>query len=277
MKRQKKSFWILYILFTAVLTISLYKITAKQIYRKELTFQEENVRNIVDIVEIVENNENTEIINPPEEPQEEDTSYYQSDYWYYIKQPLISVNFDDLKAKNQDTVAWVQLNGSNINYPVVKATDNNYYLHHAYDGSYNEGGWVFMDFRNNPQEYDKNTIIYGHGMANDTIFGTLRYIVEYWWYSNPDNLIVKLSTPYENTMWQIFSVYTIPEETYYIQTDFATDEDYANFLNTITSRSINFFNASPNTNDKILTLSSCYNDQLRVVLHAKLIKRETRQ
>lgn len=277
MEKQKKSFWIFYIIFTVVLTFSLYKVTTKQIYRKELTFQEEDLRQHVNIVEIKDINENTEIINPPEEQPQEDLSYLNNDYWYYIRQPLISVDFNSLKAKNQDTVAWIQLSGSNINYPVVQTQDNNYYLHHAYDHSYNEGGWVFMDYRNNNQEFDKNTIIYGHGMANDTIFGTLRYIVEYWWYNNPENLTVKLSTPYENTMWQVFSVYTIPGTSDYIQTNFETDEEYNNFLNTITSRSINNFNAAPNQNDKILTLSSCYNDQLRVVLHAKLIKRETRQ
>ncbi len=276
MEKQKKSFWILYITFTIVLTFSLYKITSKQIHRKELVFQENDLKQYVNSIKIIEDNNKTEIINPPEEQPQEDLSYLNNDYWYYIRQPLISVDFNSLKEKNQDTIAWIQLNGSNINYPVTQTTDNNYYLHHAYDHSYNEGGWVFMDYRNNNQDFDKNTIIYGHGMANDTIFGTLRYIVEYWWYSNPDNQIVKLSTPYENTMWQIFSVYTIPETSDYIQTNFETDEEYMNFLNTITNRSINFFNATPNTNDKILTLSSCYNDQLRVVLHAKLIKKETR-
>lgn len=280
MVKQKKNFWTLYILFTIVLTVSLYKITKKQINYKLIEEQESNIRNLVSIVDITENNEKTEIINPPEEIIEEapkeDLSYLQSDYWYYINFPMISVNFNNLLSKNNDTVAWIQLNGTNINYPVVQATDNDYYLYHAFDHSDNQAGWVYMDYRNNPTDFNQNTIIYGHGMANDTIFGTLRYIVENWWYQNQDNHIVKLSTPTENTLWQVFSVYTIPEETYYLQTNFDDNEKYLEFLNKLQARSIYNFSATLNEQDKIITLSSCYNNELRVVLHAKLIKREQR-
>ena len=283
MIKQSKYFWILYITFTVILIISLYKITTKQIDYKMTEEQEKYVRNtIIKITEPDSNNENIEIVNPPIEPEpdeeipKEDLSYLQNDYWYYINQPLISVDFSSLQAKNQDTVAWIMLNGTNINYPVVQTTDNNYYLHHAYDHTNNEAGWVYMDYRNNPKEFDQNTIIYGHGMNNNTIFGSLRYIVQDWWYTNADNHTVKLSTPSENTLWQVFSVYTIPEETYYLQTKFDDNTEYNKFLNELKSRSIYEFNADLNENDKILTLSSCYNNELRVVLHAKLIKREQR-
>lgn len=277
MKKQSKKFWFLYIIFTIVLTFSLYKITIKQINYRMIETQELDIRKLASIVEINDINENTEIINPPDENNEnQNVDSPPSDYWYYINMPLISVDFNSLIEKNSDTVAWIALNGTNINYPVVQATDNDYYLYHAYDHSDNQAGWVFMDYRNNPIEFSRNTIIYGHGMNNNTIFGTLRYIVENWWYNNPDNHIVKLSTPSENTLWQVFSIYTIPEETYYIQTDFTDNEEYNNFLSKLKARSIYDFNTELNENDKIITLSSCYNDDLRVVLHAKLIKKEKR-
>lgn len=279
MKKQSKKFWFLYIIFTIVLTFSLYKITVKQINYRMIETQELDIRKLASIVEVNDINNNTEIINPPEENtnnENQDINATSNDYWYYINMPLISVDFNSLIEKNSDTVAWIALNGTNINYPVVQATDNDYYLYHAYDHSDNQAGWVFMDYRNNPIEFSRNTVIYGHGMNNNTIFGTLRYIVESWWYNNPDNHIVKLSTPTENTLWQVFSIYTIPEETYYIQTDFTDNEEYNNFLSKLKSRSIYNFNAELNENDKIITLSSCYNNELRVVLHAKLIKREVR-
>lgn len=279
MKKQTKKFWVSYILFTIILSFSLYKITAKQINYREIESQEIDIRKLASIIEIKDMNDNTEIINPPEEniePEEPDINIPSNDYWYYINIPLISVDFNSLISKNNDTVAWIALNGTNINYPVVQASDNDYYLYHAYDRSDNQAGWVFMDYRNDPIEFSKNTVIYGHGMNNNTIFGTLRYITENWWYNNPDNHIVKLSTPSENTLWQVFSVYTIPEETYYIQTDFTDNNIYKEFLSKLQARSIYNFNASVNENDKIITLSSCYNNDLRVVLHAKLIKREKR-
>lgn len=279
MKKQSKKFWFLYIIFTIVLTFSLYKITIKQMNYRMIETQELDIRKLASIVEINDINDKTEIINPPEEntnDEDGNINTVPNDYWYYIDMPLISVDFNSLIEKNSDTVAWIQVNGTNINYPVVQATDNNYYLYHAYDHSDNQAGWVFMDYRNNPIEFDRNTIIYGHGMNNNTIFGTLRYIVESWWYNNPDNHIVKLSTPSENTLWQVFSIYTIPEESYYIQTDFIDDTEYNKFLNNLKLRSIYSFNTELNENDKIITLSSCYNNELRVVLHAKLIKREKR-
>ncbi len=280
MIKQTKKFWFLYISFTIILSISLYKITVKQINYKEIETQELNIRKLVSLVEI-SNNENTEIINPPDEPQIEpdensNSNIEANDYWDYINTPLISVDFNSLINKNNDTVAWVKLNGTNINYPVVQTTDNNYYLHHAFDNSYNEAGWVYMDYRNNPEDFNQNTIIYGHGMNNNTIFGSLRYVVDSWWYENPDNHILKISTKYENTLWQVFSVYTIPEESYYLQTDFDDDEKFTEFLGNLSSRSFYNFGVQLNQNDKIVTLSSCYNNQLRVVLHAKLIKKEAR-
>jgi sortase B len=78
-------------------------------------------------------------------------------------------------------------------------------------------------------------------------------------------------------MWQIFSTYTIPKESYYITTNFKNDGDYATFLKTIKERSEEEFSGTVNTNDKILTLSTCKdNFGNRVVMHAKLIKKEVR-
>ena len=80
-------------------------------------------------------------------------------------------------------------------------------------------------------------------------------------------------TEIENSLWQIFSVYKIEEESYYITTDFSSDLEYQKFLDTIKTRSIYNFNTNLGVNDKILTLSTCYSDSIRTVVHAKLIKK----
>ena len=108
------------------------------------------------------------------------------------------------------------------------------------------------------------------------MFGSLKNILKGSWYGNSDNHIIKLSTPSENTLWQVFSIYHITTESYYITTSFKTDKEYETFLNTIKKRSAAKFDATLDVNDKILTLSTCYNDSQKVVLHAKLIKREQR-
>ena len=212
-----------------------------------------------------------------------DTSYVNydkkqdSDYFRYIKMNLLEVNFNDLLNTNKDTVAWLNVSGTNINYPVVQTVDNSYYLSHAFDKTLNKAGWVFMDYRNNANTFDQNTIIYAHSRYDGTMFGSLKTILTSSWYKNKDNYIIRMSTPKENTMWQIFSTYIIPKESYYITPNFKNNDDYATFLKTIKERSEEEFSGTVNTNDKILTLSTCKdNFGNRVVMHAKLIKKEVR-
>lgn len=229
---------------------------------------------ITDVIEVTDN-DNTELVNPPEELENEPIP---NDYWDFVKLPLISVDFSELTKKNKDTVGWINVSNTNINYPVVQTANNEDYLDKAFDGTKNQAGWLFADFRNDMKNFDKNTIIYGHSRLNQTMFGSLLNVLNKSWYTNKYNQIIKFSTPYENTMWQIFSVYKIEAETYYITTYFNTDEEYKNFLNTLKSRSIYNFNTNLTEEDKIITLSTCSNaaGTGRVVVHAKLIKRETR-
>ncbi len=214
-------------------------------------------------------NENTSYVNYGDDQD--------SDYFKYIKYSLLEVDFNDLIKENKDTVGWVSVKGTNINYPVVQTTDNDYYLSHAYDKSNNKAGWVFMDYRNNAKNMDQNTVIYAHSRFNGTMFGSLKKLLTSSWYKNKDNYVIWFSTPYENTLWQVFSVYTIPKESYYITTRFDDDDSYTTFLKTIKGRSMEEFSGNVSNRDKILTLSTCKdNFGNRVVMHAKLIKVEKR-
>lgn len=222
-------------------------------------------------VDEVKDNENTEVID--EEPTEPEKV---SDYFYYITYPLINVDFESLLKTNNETVGWINVNNTNINYPFVQGINNTYYLNHSFDKSYNSAGWVFMDYRNNKEMNNKNTILYAHGRIDKTMFGSL-YKTQYpAWYQNRSNHIIRISTPSVNMSYQIFSVYKIEEESYYIQTDFTSDEVYLEFLNIIKKRSKYDFNVVLNESDKIITLSTCANDKERYVVHAKLIKKSER-
>ena len=109
------------------------------------------------------------------------------------------------------------------------------------------------------------------------MFGTLRNVVKQSWFNNKDNHIIKLSTPKENTMWQVFSTYKIKAEDYYLQNKFSSDSEYQTWLNDMRRRSQFNYGISVSTSDKVLTLSSCFDTNgTRVVLHAKLIKKEVR-
>ena len=198
-------------------------------------------------------------------------------YWKYLETPLYSVNFDELKEENEDTVGWLFVNNTNINYPVVQTTNNDYYLSHSFDKTNNWAGWVFADYRNDFSKLNQNTVIYAHGRKDQIMFGSLFKALKPDWYTNVDNQIIQLSTLKYNTMWQIFSIYTIEAESYYITTEFSNSNSYTTFLAEMKNRSIYDFGVTLNENDRILTLSTCYNDTgTRLVLQAKLVKLQER-
>ena len=185
-----------------------------------------------------------------------------------------TINLELLKKKNSDTKGWIEVKGTNINYPFVQSKDNKYYLTHSFDKKYTDAGWVFLDYRNNIDELDKNTVIYGHARKDKSMFGTLKYTLDKSWYNKKSNQIIKVTTDKYNLEFQVFSTYHIKTEDYYIQTSFENDEAFKSFLDKIKKRSTYRYNVDLNEKDYILTLSTCYNNEQKVVLHAKLIKKE---
>ena len=205
----------------------------------------------------------------------QDTTLPKSNpYWDYIKMNLIDVDFKELKAANPDTRGWIQVNGTNINYPFVQSIDNDYYLNHTFNRTINQAGWVFLDYRNDIDNLAKNNILYAHGRLDKTMFGSLKNIFRTDWLNDQNNYVVKLSTEKQNTLWQVFSVYIIPTTNDYIKISFDSNYEFNEWANALKNRSNYNFNTEVNELDKVLTLSTCYNELEKVVLHAKLIKIE---
>lgn len=96
--------------------------------------------------------------------------------------PPIYVDFEALQQQNEDIIAWLYCHDTAINYPVMRSEDNEDYLYKLADGSYNSHGSLFMDFRNLPDLSDFNTVIYGHSMADRTMFGGLHFYKEQSYY-----------------------------------------------------------------------------------------------
>lgn len=185
---------------------------------------------------------------------------------------IYKIDFKKLKEQNPDTVAYIKVNNTNIDYIVVKGNDNDYYLHHSFKQKPNTAGWVFASYQNKIDGTDKNIVIFGHNMRDGSMFGTLKKVLTKKWYNNKDNQSIKLVAEQGTFTYKVFSVYQVMPEDYYIQTDFNNDKQYANFLKTIKARSINDFGISITKDDSILTLSTCSSTgKERVVLHAKKI------
>lgn len=256
---------LIFLILFITLNISIYNIIKWKLdsnkTNEEINTIQENAN-----IEEVQDNKGTEIIKQAKKIPKENP------YWDYIKMNMIDVNFDNLKKINSDVVGWIKVNGTNINYPFVQSKDNKYYLTHSFNKSYNNAGWVFLDYRNNNIN-NRNTIIYAHGRTDKTMFGTLRKVLNNGWINNTNNYVIKISTEKENSLWQIFSIYHIPTTNDYLQTEFKDKREYQRFLNILKNRSNHNFNTSITSNNTILTLSTCYNDSEKMVVNAKLIKK----
>ena len=273
-KRKIKIKWkniiLILIIITSTITllISIFNIIKWKIDSDKTNYEITNIQENINVEEI-QDTENTKIIEPVIEVTKENP------YWDYINMNMINVDFSDLKRTNPDVVGWLKVNGTNINYPFVQSSDNDYYLTHSFNKSYNGGGWVFLDYRNNGTN-NKNTIIYAHGRSDKTMFGTLKNVLNNGWLNNTNNYVIKISTETENSLWQVFSVYRIPTTSDYLQTNFNDDIEYQNFLDMIKDRSGHNFDTNVASTDNILTLSTCYNNSDKIVVHAKLIKKENK-
>lgn len=246
----------------------------------KIKYLSEQIINSTEIIEKETKKEEQTQPTEPETPNTEETNnnnanvYYPNDYWDYMNVPFMNVDFNELLKKNPDTVGWIKVEGTKVNYPVVQSTDNDYYLSHAFNKTANQGGWIFADYRVNFKDFGKNTIIYGHNMNNKTMFGSIPNMLYNSYLSNSSNYYIKISTPTSNSVWKVFSIYTVDPQTYYLKTNFKS-EPYSKFLSTLKSRSIYNFGIDVSENDKILTLSTCDNTGTkRVAVHAKMINIE---
>lgn len=183
-------------------------------------------------------------------------------------------DFSELLAINNETVGWIKVNNTKVDYPVVKHSDNNYYLNKDFYHNNNVNGWIYMDYRNNIDNLSDNTILYGHTNYSDynLMFGSLINTIKEAWYTNEANTYITFNTLNANHQFKIFSIYVIDNTNDYLVSDFKSDVNHENFINTLISRSIYNFNTPVSINDKILTLSTCYDKgSKRLVIHAKLI------
>ena len=196
---------IIRIIFFITLLISIIYIIKWYIDSKQNEMLEEKVSEAI-IVEDIENNTTNEY----------------------------KIDFEKLKNVNNQVVAWLRVKGTQVEYPIVQAKDNNYYLKRNLDKKYNVGGWIFADYKNKLDGTDKNIVIYGHNMKDDSMFGSLKNILNEEWYNNEENYVIDFINENEEQKYQVFSVYKIEKEDYYINTEFKKNE-FEEFIDTLKS------------------------------------------
>ena len=170
--------------------------------------------------------------------------------------PPLQVDFASLEAINPDIVGWIYIEALDISYPVVHGEDNDFYLHRTFEKKDNFAGSIFVEYRNSGDFSDPNTIVYGHNMKNQSMFGKLKLLKEWEEYKN--SMYFWILTPEHDYRYEIFSVqYTdASSDVYTLFSEPGTL--FVDYLETMQSQSeIPVEERTFTAEDKVVTLSTC--------------------
>lgn len=185
---------------------------------------------------------------------------------------LISMDFTPLLEINEETVAWLSADGLSIDYPVLRAEDNDYYLNHMYNREVNSHGSLFVDYRNHGDFSDRNTFIYGHHMGDGSMFGCLDE------YISPDFISVvptmTLRTPEGDYRIELICGTVEDGNEDFMEFNFETEEAFQNYVNTLRARSTFQSSVELQPGDRLVSLCTCNYSQVnaRYMLVGRLVE-----
>ena len=183
--------------------------------------------------------------------------------------PFPKVNFDALKAINEDVIGWIYIPDTRVNYPIVQGENNDQYLYHLLTGEYNSSGSIFLDANVSADFSGRNSIIYGHNMKNKSMFAdTVEYKKQEFYDTHPTAMLM---TPEKNYYVHLFAGYVTDSWGNSWITSF-TDEEFEAWLQNAQDRSRFTSNVTPTVQDKVLTFSTCTYDthDARFIVHGIL-------
>jgi len=213
-----------------------------------------------------------EVHQPTSEQVSEETTEETTEETFSVDELVASNDLtgvaQTLLPYNSDIVGWISINNTKVDYPVVQSEDNDYYLDTGFDHKFNRAGAVFMDYRNvfgfDVSEQSDNIVIYGHNMANNSMFGSLRrYRQDYSYYET--NQFIELSSNYDRYTYVIFGL-VITEGSadaqwrYWDMEEFATEREFNDYVDTVRLKNLVDIDVDVQYGDQLLTLSTCYSD-----------------
>lgn len=201
----------------------------------------------------------------------------------YYESPKEENRFSSLLELNSDIFGWISIKGTNIDYPVLKSPkdDPDFYLSHNYKKEKSKYGAIFLDFNCETfSKGNKNTILYGHHMADGQMFADLMKFSDVEFYkSHP---VIRFDTLNEESNWKIISVFktnTLSEQGEvfnYTISRFNKSKDFTEYIEEVKKRSLINIPVTAEVNDKLLTLSTCSYEfkDFRTVIVARKVKEE---
>lgn len=187
------------------------------------------------------------------------------------------IDFDYWQARNPDVYAWVRVPGTDIDYPILQNEEDGYYLTHDIDRESNIYGAIYTEGMNSKDFTDPNTVVYGHNMIDDSMFGSLGDFNEDEYFNSHDGILI--FTPGEKRTYEIVAAYEYPAEHILTSFNFGTPEGAAGYFQQISGFVQNTGgNIRSHTEIKapLLTLSTCTSDSsaMRFLVQGVLIRTE---
>lgn len=186
----------------------------------------------------------------------------------------INIDFSKLLEINKDVIGWIKIEGTTIDYPILQTSNNSYYLTKAIDGSYNQCGWIFMDYTNAKDLTDYNTVIYGHNIKSGIMFADLEKI-----YKNElkNDTVIQVYTPQNEYIYKIYSVYMGLPDDIGISPNIS-ESQYSEFIKENINKSKYKYNLNVENTAKTITLSTCdKTGTKRIIVHGYLTNNNEQQ
>ena len=172
------------------------------------------------------------------------------------------IDFAKLQAQNPHIYAWIEVEGTKVDYPIVQhPTDNSYYLTHTIDGVKTTAASIYTESFNSTDFEDHHTVIYGHNMKNGTMFRTLHNFEDYDFFEEHRDITIYM--PDQTRHYEVFAAYTYDNRhllnTYYCE----EPESFQSYLDEVFSiRDMGAYidhDMEVTGEDYIITLSTCVN------------------
>ena len=173
------------------------------------------------------------------------------------------LKLEKLQKENEDIVAYIEIDGTNINYPVLQASDNDFYMKKNYKKEYSKDGAIFVDKDYNWEKPSTNLLIYGHNNSNGQMFcDLLKYKDESFYQEHPT---IKFTTNKEEAEYEIIAVfrsrvYYKSEKNvfrYYYFIDAENEEQFDSFVENSKKSSLYNTGKTAQYGDQLMTLSTC--------------------
>ena len=171
-----------------------------------------------------------------------------------------------LLQKNADTVGWITIPGTNVDNPIVQSADNDFYLNTSYEHKPFRAGTVFMDYRDvfgfDEDAQSENIVLYGHNMANNTMFGSLRlYRQDYSYYKTAP--FIELYSNFTHYTYVICGLVitsgsSSAEWRYWDMEDLSDKQSFDAYVAAMQRKALVDIPVDVQYGDKLLTLSTCY-------------------